>query len=103
MGCGIQGPHPIEGCARPSQCGPGKRSHGGTEEQENADDRYSARHVLPTNFVGVRAGAVSHLLTILKFKNSDSLAARGKLSTLLNGDLLYGSLPLRLGDQFELF
>ncbi len=106
MGCGIQGPRPIEGCARPSQCRPGKRSHGGTEEQENADGSYSARHLVPISLVGAKARAVSHLLTILKVENAESLVARAKtlVAAAIVGDLLYGgSLTLKVGNQFEFF
>ena len=37
---------------------------------------------LPRNFVGARAGPVSHLLTILKVENSESSAARTRASPL---------------------
>jgi len=75
MSCGIENPQPIEECTGPSQCCPSKRSHVGTEEQENADGSYSARHLVPISFVGARARAVLHLLTILKLENAESLAA----------------------------
>lgn len=61
----------------------GKRSHGGTEEQENADGRYSARPLVPISLAGARARAVSHLLTMLKLESAESLAARAKLSYFL--------------------
>jgi len=66
MSCGIENPQPIKGCTGPSQCCPGKRRHGGTEEQENADGSYSARHVVPNDSVGARVRPVSHLLTITR-------------------------------------
>ena len=71
MSCGIESPQPIKECAGPSQCRPGKRSHGCTEEQEDAYGSNPARHLVPNNFVGARVGAVSHLLTILKVENAE--------------------------------
>ena len=105
MSCGIENPQPIEECTGPSQCCPGNRRHGGTEEQENADGSYSARHLVPIRLVGARARAVFHLLTILKLENAESLAVRPKLvATAIVGELLCrGSLPLKLGYQFEFF
>src|SRR5437660_6192057 len=68
MSCGIENPQPIEECTGPSQCCPSNRRHGGTEEQENADGSYSARHLVRISLVGARARAVFHLLTILKLE-----------------------------------
>jgi len=105
MSCGIENPQPIEECTGPSQCRPSNRRHGATEEQENADGSYSARHLVPISFVGARARAVLHLLTVLKLENAESFAARAKLSSLLpSWATSYGdSSPLKLGDQFEFF
>jgi hypothetical protein len=105
MSCGIENPQPIEECTGPSQCCPGNRRHGGTEEQENADGSYSARHLVPTRFVGGRARTVFHQLTILKLESPESLAVLPKLvAAAMVGDLLCrGSLPLKLGYQFEVF
>ena len=64
MGGGIESPHPIEGCAGPTQCRPGEGCHAGAEEQENADGSYSARHLVPNDSVGARARTVPHPLTI---------------------------------------
>jgi len=72
VGCGIEGPHPIEGRAGPGQCRPRKRSHGGTKEQENADGNHSARYLVSSNFFGVRVATVSHQLTILNSKTQKS-------------------------------
>src|SRR5437868_1851605 len=81
MSCGIQKPQSIEEFAGPSQCCPSNRRRGRAEEQENADGRYSARHLVPISIVGARARTVLHLLTILKLENAESLAARAKLSS----------------------
>jgi len=83
MTCGIENPQPIEECTGPGQCCPSNRRHRGTEEQDNADGSHSTRHLVPISIVGARAGAVFHLLTILKLENAESLAARAKLSSLL--------------------
>ena len=92
MSCGIENPQPIEECTGPSQCCPSNRRHGGTEEQENADGSYSARHLVPISLVGARARAVFHLLTILKLENAESLAARAKLSSLLPSRATYNTV-----------
>jgi hypothetical protein len=102
MSCGIENPQPIEECTGPSQCCPSNRRHGGTEEQENADGSYSARHLVPISFVGARAWVVLHLLNILKLESAEYLAARAKLSSVLPTSY-GGSSHLKLGDQFEFF
>jgi hypothetical protein len=105
MSCGIENPQPIEECTGPGQCCPGNRRRGGTEEQENTDGSYSARHLVPTRPVGGSAMAVFPLLTILKLESAESFAVRPKrVAAAIVGDFLCrGLLPLRLGYQFEVF
>ena len=55
--------------AAPAAGGPGKGCHDGSEEQESADSSDSTRHLVPNGFVGARAKAVPHLLTIPTLAN----------------------------------